>query len=63
MLSYGCGVSQYPQVYGQDLDRYQVLPRPYRGCFEGFPGDNLILKMGVRLGRSSRNFCLGGIEK
>ena len=37
MLSYGCGVSQYPQLYYRDLDKYQVLPRTYWGSFEGFP--------------------------
>ena len=39
MISYGYGVSQYPQFYYQYLDKYQVLPRPYWGCFEGYPGE------------------------
>ena len=38
MLGYGCGMSQYPQFYYQDLDRYQVLTRPYWGSFEGYLG-------------------------
>ena len=59
MLGYGCGVSQYPQFYVKDLYMYQVLPRPYIGSFDGLPGDKLIKKMGVRLGKSSRNICLG----
>ena len=59
MLGYGCGVSQCPQFYAKYLDMYQVLPRPYIGYFDGFSGDKLIKKMGVRLGKSSRNFCLG----
>ena len=42
MLIYGCGVSQYPQFYDKDLDMYQVLPCPYIGSFEGFPGDKFI---------------------
>ena len=42
MLGYGCGVSQYPQFYDQELDRYQVLPHSYRGSFEGFPGENFV---------------------
>ena len=54
MLGCGCGVSQYPQFYDKDLDMYQVLPRPYIGYIEGIPGDKFILKMGVRLGISSR---------
>ena len=58
MLGYWFGVSQYPQFYAKDLDMYQLLPRPYIGSFDGFPGDKLILKMGVRLGKSSRNVCL-----
>ena len=28
MLGYGYGVSQYPQFFVEDLDMYQVLPRP-----------------------------------
>ena len=39
MLGYGCGTSQYPQFFVEDLDMYQVLPRPYLGCFDGGPGD------------------------
>ena len=38
MLCYGCGVSQYPQFYHQDLDKYQVLPHP--DDLEMFEGDN-----------------------
>ena len=38
MFGYGCGLSPYPQYYDQELDRYQVLPRPYRGYFEIVPG-------------------------
>ena len=41
MLGYGCGVFQYPHFYYQELDRYKVLPRPYRGSSEGFPGEKL----------------------
>ena len=59
MLGYGCGVSRYPQFFVEDLDMYQVLPRPYLASFGGGPGYKLILKMGVRLGKSSRNICLG----
>ena len=62
MLGYGCGVSQYPQIYVKYLDMYQVLPRPYIGSFDGFPVDNLIKKMGVRPGKSSRFFLWECIE-
>ena len=58
MLGYGFGVSQYPQFYDKDIDMYQVLPRPYKGSFDGFPGENFMKKMDVRLVRSSRNICL-----
>ena len=29
ILGYGCCVSQYTQFFVEDLDMYQVLPRPY----------------------------------
>ena len=45
MLGYGRGVSQYPQFYDKVLDMYQVLPRPYIGYFDCFPGDNFIKKL------------------
>ena len=38
MLGYGCGVSQYHQFYDKELFIYQLLPRPYKGYFEVFPG-------------------------
>ena len=44
MFGYGCGVSQYNKFYDRDLDMYQVLPRPYIGSFDGFPGDKFIKK-------------------
>ena len=59
MLGYVCGVPQYPKFYDKYLDMYQVLPRPYIGSFDGFPGDKLIKKMVFRLGKSSRNIFLG----
>ena len=46
MLGYGCGVSQYPQLFVEDLDMYHVLPRPYLRSFDRFPGDKLINKNG-----------------
>ena len=42
MLGYGCSVYQYPQFYAKYLDMYQVLPHPYIGSFDGFPGDKLV---------------------
>ena len=59
MLGYGCGVSQYPQFFVKDLDIYQMYQRPYLIYFDGGPGDKLIKNIGVRLGKSSRNLCLG----
>ena len=58
MLGNGCGVSKYPRFYVKYLDMYQVLPRPYLGSFDVGPGYKLIFKMGVGLGKSSRNICL-----
>ena len=63
ILGYGCGVSRYNQFYDKDLYMYQVLPRPYLASFVGFPADKLIIKMGVRLGKSSRNFLSGNVLK
>ena len=34
MLGYGCGVSHYPQLFVEDLDMYQMLPRPYLRSFD-----------------------------
>ena len=60
MLSYACGVSMYPQFFIEDLDIYQMLPGPYLRSFDGGPGDKLLKqKLGVRLGKSGRTFCLG----
>ena len=59
MLGYGCGVYQYPHFFVEYLDMYHVLSHPYLRYFDGFPGDKLIFLMGVRLGKSSRNICLG----
>ena len=42
---------EYPQFYAKDLYIYQVLPHPYIGYFDGFPGDNLIFFVGVSLGK------------
>ena len=42
MISYGCGVSCYPQFYVQHLEKYQVLPRLYLRTFEGYPGEKMI---------------------
>ena len=41
MFGYGCGVSQYPQFFVEDLDIYQMLPRPYLRSFDGGPRDKL----------------------
>ena len=38
MLAYGFVVSQYPQFYDKELDRYQLLPSPYKKPFEVFTG-------------------------
>ena len=62
MISHGCGVSMYPQLYDQHLEEYQVLPRSYLGCFEGGNGE-LQKKIDVRLGRWSWKIICECIEK
>ena len=49
MVGCGCGVSNHPRFYYQDLDKYQVLPRPYLGCFGGFPGEKKLRKWALDL--------------
>ena len=49
MLGYGLGVSMYPQFFVEDLDIYQMLPRPYLRSFDGGSGDKLIKKNGCYL--------------
>ena len=46
MLSYGCGVSMYPQFFVEDLDIYQMLPLPYLRSFSGGPGDQVLKQNG-----------------
>ena len=42
MLGQGCGMSQYPKCSNQHLEKYQLLPRPYLGSFEGDNGEKTI---------------------
>ena len=42
MLGYGCGVSQYPQLYVRDLYLYHVLQSTNLWSFDGGPGYKLI---------------------
>ena len=64
MLGYGCGVSQYSQFYDQNLDKYQVLPRPYRGSFETFLGDKILKeKLVLELAGQAKIFVWKSIEK
>ena len=34
MLVHGCGVSQYPTFYYRQLEKYQLLTRPYLGVLK-----------------------------
>ena len=56
MLGYGCGVTQYPQLFVEDLDMYQVLPRPYLRSFGGGPGDKLIKNWVLDLASQAETF-------
>ena len=63
MLGYGCGVTQYPQLFVEDLDMYQVLPRPYLRSFHGGLGDKLIIKkLVLELENRAEAFVLVCIE-
>ena len=46
MLGYGCGVSIYPQFFVEDLNIYQMLPRPYLRSFDGGTADQLLKQNG-----------------
>ena len=39
ILGHRCSVSQYPQFYDQQLEKCQLLPRPYLGILEGGNGE------------------------
>ena len=63
MLSYGCGVSMYPQVFVEDLDIYQMLPLPYLRSFSGGPGDQVLKQKWVLdLANRAEIFVLERIE-
>ena len=52
MFGHGYGFSQYPQLYYQQLEKYQLLPCKYLRNFEGDSGyKNNKIKMVNRLGR------------
>ena len=61
MLGYGCGVSQYPQFYVNDLYMYQVLPRPHIGSLYSFLGDEF-KKWVLDLASQSETFVWECIE-
>ena len=52
-LSNGCVVSQFPQLYDQQLEKYQYLTCPYLGSSEGDNREKNEGKMIIRLGRRS----------
>ena len=63
MLSYGCGVSMYPQFFVEDLDIYQMLPLPYLRSFSGGPGDQVLKQKWVLdLANRAEIFVLERIE-
>ena len=62
MLGYGCGVSQYTQFFVKDLYMYQVLPCPYKGSFDGFPGYKFIKKWVLDLPSQAETFVSKYIE-
>ena len=42
MIGYEFGVCQYPQLFVEALDIYQMLTRPYLRSFDDGPGDKII---------------------
>ena len=62
IFGYGCGVSQYPRFFLEDLDIYQMLPRPYLRSIDGGPGDKLIKKWALDLANRAEIFVWGCIE-
>ena len=63
ILGQGCSFSQYPQFYVQQLENYQLLPRPYIGSSDGNNEEKRQKKNGFRLFRKSRKFVWEGIIK
>ena len=43
MLGHGYGVSQFPHLYDRIKNKYQILPCPYVGSYDGKKG-NLFLR-------------------
>ena len=63
MIGYGCGVSMYPQFFVEDLDIYQMLPRPYLRAFDDGLGDKLMKQKWVlKLANLAEAFVLECIE-
>ena len=62
MLSYGCGVSIYPQLFVEDLKTYQMLPRPYMISFYGEPANKVLKKWMFELANIAETFVLESIE-
>ena len=63
MLGCGCGVSQYPQFFDRELDKYQLLPRPYLVSFEGYPGENPWKKNGWQTWQAKHKYLFWNILK
>ena len=60
MLGYGCGVSMYPQFFVEDLNIYQILPRPYFRSFDGGPAYQVLKqKLVLDLENLAETFVLG----
>ena len=63
MLGYGCGASEYPQFFVEDLDVYQMLPRSYLRSFDVGPGDKVLKQKWVSdLANQSEAFVWKCIE-
>ena len=62
IIGYEYNVSQNPKFYAKYLYMYQVLPRPYKGSYDGFTGDKLIKKWVLELASQAEIFVRECIE-
>ena len=64
MLGHSCGVSQYPQFYDTNKNIYQMLPRPYLGCYSGEMGHEIMQQSWIiALAKSVETFIIVSINE
>ena len=59
VLGNGCVVSKFPQFYDIIKNKYQILPHPYVGSYEGEKGDKFLKeKMDCGIRKSVKLFVM-----